>query len=136
MSGTESMEVSITGARYANAAAVYAAKPWLTNVRQQGRYWLGDENGVTYIVGLVPDELLIQQGNGSGGIANYALTKQGDYYGSNSVPENLNRSFRGLFGVNLPGFGDWGLTMDKRWLWALLALGVVGVVLVARKGRR
>lgn len=133
----------IGGAKYRSAAEVLASKPWLQNVRLVGRRWYADDpeagapsdpNG--WLVGSLPDDMseadVPAASRGSAGYANYALTKQGDYYGSGS---GTNAGLLPLPGLGLLGPLD--LAALKKYLpWILAGLILLALVAASRDGRK
>lgn len=130
-------EIRIGLPEYGSAAEVAASKPWLTNIRPDaGGWWVGfdPEQGKEVIAGRMSNAAIIAMGmggyGGSTGLANYSLTKQGQFYDASG--SSVSASLFGAGVVPLPGLG---LFSDPRMKWLVVALLLAGVVLVASRGK-
>lgn len=131
------LSVVINVAEYPNLAAAQAAKPGLTNYRQEGNYFLATEPGVGDVyIGRTPQAGLDPNGSGSGleGLL-HALGAAGQL---NQGPEDVVLSSDGIANLFPPVAWNSILNPSKlpKWFWWALIGGALLLMLGSGDGSR
>lgn len=129
MSGFDGLDLIISGAEYATADQVYAAKPWLRagSVVRSGSVWeaVDEDSGERVIAGRVPAAVLRAEASNP----SFAESVTGFMNDTSLGDDLINIKGSGLFPG--PGLGLLGDGKFPWWIWAI-AIGAV-IVVVSRK---